>query len=200
MAKIDPRVDAYIAKKPEFAKPILTHIRKVIHSAVPDVVESIKWGAPAFEHKGLLCIMAAFKEYCALNLWKGSLILKKGDKGVDESAGNFGILKSVRDLPSDRVLAGYFKQAAKLNEEGVVVKKTAPKKKAPVTVPPLLRSALAKNAKARAAFDEFSPSHQREYIEWITDAKSEDTRQRRLETALEWIAEGKSRNWKYERR
>src|SRR6476659_5112493 len=117
MAKVDPRVDEYIAKKPDFARPILTHIRKVVHSAVPDVQETIKWGAPAFEHKGILCIMAAFKEHCALNLWKGPLILKKGDKGVDDSAGNFGRLKTVKDLPSDRVLAGYFKQAAKLNED-----------------------------------------------------------------------------------
>lgn len=199
MAKIDPRVDAYIAKKPDFAKAILSHIRRVMHSAVPDVEETIKWGAPAFEHKGILCIMAAFKEHCALNLWKGSLILRKGDKAVDESAGNFGRLKSVKDLPPARVLAGYFKQAAKLNEDGVVVKKTAPTKKAPLSVPPILHSALAKNAKAREAFEAFSPSHKREYIRWITEAKSDDTRQRRVETALEWIAEGKSRNWKYER-
>lgn len=200
MARLDPRVDAYIAKSRDFAKPILTQIRKVMHSAVPDVQETIKWGAPAFEHKGILCIMASFKEHCALNLWKGSLILKKGDKGVDESAGNFGRLTSVKDLPSDRVLGGYFKQAAKLNEEGVGVKKAPAAKKKAVVVPPLIRSALANNAKARAAFEEFSPSHQREYIQWITEAKSEDTRQRRLDTALEWMAEGKSRNWKYVRR
>jgi uncharacterized protein YdeI (YjbR/CyaY-like superfamily) len=199
MAKRDPRVDAYIAKAPQFAKPVLTHIRKVIHSAIPEVEESIKWSAPAFEYKGMIGIMASFKEYCALNLWKGPLILKKGDKAVDDPAGNFGKLKTVDDLPSDKVLEGYFKQAAKLNEEGISVKKKSTAKKKPPTIPPALASALAKNAKARAAFDAFSPSHQREYIEWITEAKTEETRQRRLETALEWMAEGKSRNWKYAR-
>jgi uncharacterized protein YdeI (YjbR/CyaY-like superfamily) len=200
MAKRDPRVDAYIAKAPQFAKPVLTHIRKVIHSAIPEVEESIKWSAPAFEYKGMIGIMASFKEYCALNLWKGPLILKHGDKAVDDPAGNFGKLRTVDDLPSDKVLEGYFKQAAKLNEEGISVKKKSTAKKKPPTIPPALASALAKNAKARAAFDAFSPSHQREYIEWITEAKTEETRQRRLETALEWMAEGKSRNWKYARR
>jgi uncharacterized protein YdeI (YjbR/CyaY-like superfamily) len=200
MAKRDPRVDAYIAKAPQFAKPVLTHIRKVIHSAIPEVEESIKWSAPAFEYKGMIGIMASFKEYCAMNLWKGPLILKHGDKAVDDPAGNFGKLRTVDDLPSDKVLEGYFKQAAKLNEEGISVKKKSTAKKKPPTIPPALASALAKNAKARAAFDAFSPSHQREYIEWITEAKTEETRQRRLETALEWMAEGKSRNWKYARR
>jgi uncharacterized protein YdeI (YjbR/CyaY-like superfamily) len=200
MAKRDPRVDEYIAKAPQFAKPVLTHIRKVIHSAIPEVEESIKWSAPAFEYKGMIGIMASFKEYCALNLWKGPLILKHGDKAVDDPAGNFGKLRTVDDLPSDKVLEGYFKQAAKLNEEGISVKKKSTAKKKPPTIPPALASALAKNAKARAAFDAFSPSHQREYIEWITEAKTEETRQRRLETALEWMAEGKSRNWKYARR
>ena len=199
MTKRDPRVDAYIAKAPEFARPVLTHIRKVIHSAIPDVEESVKWSAPAFEYKGIICILASFKEYCALNLWKGPLILKNGDKAVDDPAGNFGKLRTVGDLPSDKILGGYFKQAAKLNEEGIAVKKKSAGKKAPPTIPPVLSAALAKNSKARAAFETFSPSHQREYIEWITEAKTEDTRLRRLETAIEWMAEGKSRNWKYAR-
>ena len=197
MGKRDPRVDAYIAKSPDFAKPVLSHIRKVMHSAIPDVEETWKWSAPAFEYKGLIGIMAAFKSYCGLNLWKASLILKKGAKGVD-SAGNFGKIVTIDDLPSDKVLAGYFKEAAKLNEAGVKVKKAPAASKKPAAVPPILRTALARNAKARSAFEAFSPSHQREYIDWITEAKSEETRTRRLETAVEWMAEGKSRNWKYE--
>jgi uncharacterized protein YdeI (YjbR/CyaY-like superfamily) len=199
MGKRDPRVDAYIAKSPDFAKPILSHIRKVMHAAIPEVEETWKWSAPAFEYKGLIGIMAAFKNYCGLNLWKASLILKKGEKAVD-SAGNFGKITSLDDLPSDKVLAGYFKEAARLNESGVKVKKTPAASKKPLPVPAILRTALAKNAKARATFDAFSPSHQREYIEWIAEAKSEETRDRRIATALEWMAEGKSRNWKYARR
>jgi uncharacterized protein YdeI (YjbR/CyaY-like superfamily) len=199
MGKRDPRIDAYIAKSPDYAKPILTHIRNVMHSAIPEVEETLKWSAPAFEYKGLIGIMAAFKNYCGLNLWKASLILKKGAKGVD-SAGNFGKIASVDDLPPDKVLAGYFKQAAELNESGVKVKKAPAASKKPIPVPTVLSKALAKNAKARAAFEAFSPSHQREYIEWITEAKSEETRERRISTALEWMADGKSRNWKYARR
>jgi uncharacterized protein YdeI (YjbR/CyaY-like superfamily) len=199
MGKRDPRVDAYIAKSPDFAKPILSHIRKVMHSAIPEVEETWKWSAPAFEYNGLVGIMAAFKNYCGLNLWKASLILKKGAKAVD-SAGNFGKIASLDDLPSDKVLAGYFKEAARLNESGVKVKKPPPASKKPLPVPTVLRTALATNAKARAAFEAFSPSHQREYIQWITESKSEETRDRRVATALEWMAEGKSRNWKYARR
>jgi uncharacterized protein YdeI (YjbR/CyaY-like superfamily) len=199
MGKRDPRVDAYIARSPEFAKPILSHIRKVMHSAVPGVAETLKWSAPAFEYEGLIGIMAAFKNYCGLNLWKASLILKQGSKGVD-SAGNFGKIATLDDLPSDKVLGGYFKEAARLNESGVKVKKKPAPSKRRLAIPPILRAALSKNARARSTFEAFSPSHQREYIEWIAEAKSEETRERRVETTLEWLAEGKPRNWKYMRR
>jgi len=197
MGKRDPRVDAYIAKSAEFARPILDHIRDVIHSAIPDVEEDIKWGAPFFNHEGVICGIAAFKEHCAINLWKASLIV--GDK-KGESAGQFGRITKLSDLPSDSALKGYFKQAARLNEAGVKqprAKKTTPDK---LVVPPELQKALKGNKKAAAAFEKFPPSHKREYAQWIAEAKGEDTRARRVSSAIEWIAEGKGRNWKYEKR
>ena len=200
MGKRDPRVDAYIAKAPDFAKPILTRIRKVVLGASPEVEETIKWGAPAFTYNGLLCIMASFKQYCALNFWKGSLIVTTDGKRADDSAGQFGKIARVSDLPPDEVLAGYVKEAMKLNESGAKVAKPKSKAKQPHKTPPVLQKALAKNAKARATFEGFSPSNKREYIEWITEAKSDETRQRRLDTAIEWMAEGKTRLWKYQKR
>jgi len=198
MGKRDPRVDAYIRKSPDFAKPILTHIREVIHEACPDVTETMKWSAPFFDYKGVLAGMAAFKQHCGLNLWKGSLIM--GDDGKRDSAGQFGALRTIDDLPPKKVLVGYIKQAAKLNEDGVKTPvREAKVKKPEAKVPADLAAALKKNRKAQSGFDAFSPSHRREYILWITEAKSEATRQRRLTTAIEWMSEGKSRNWKYQR-
>ena len=199
MGKRDPRVDAYIAKSADFAKPILTHIREVVHAAVPEVEETLKWSMPAFMHHGILGGMAAFKEHAAFNIWKGSLIV--GSDGDRIAMGQFGRIAKVSDLPSKRILTGYIRQAAALNEAGV---KTAKVRKPglartpiPTAPPPDLAAALKKNAKARATFDGFSPSHKREYIEWIVEAKRDETRQRRLGQAIEMLAEGKTRNWKY---
>jgi uncharacterized protein YdeI (YjbR/CyaY-like superfamily) len=196
VSKRDPRVDAYIAKSAEFARPILDHVRDVIHEAIPDVEEDIKWGAPFFNYEGVICGIAAFKEHCAINLWKASLIV--GDK-TGESAGQFGRITKLSDLPSDKALKGYFKQAARLNESGVKQPR-AKKKTTELVVPAELQKALKANKKAAAAFEKFPPSHKREYSQWIAEAKGEDTRARRVSTAVEWIAEGKGRNWKYERK
>jgi uncharacterized protein YdeI (YjbR/CyaY-like superfamily) len=193
MGKKDPRVDAYIAKSADFARPILKRMRDLVHKGCPDVEETIKWGMPAFDYHGFLGGMAAFKAHCAFNLWKGSLL------GADNSdaMGQFGRITSVSDLPKDSVLVGYVREAARLNAEGVKAPRQpkAPKKLLPT--PPDLASALRKNAKAKATFEGFSPSHRREYIEWITEAKTEETRGKRLGTAIEWMAEGKPRMWKY---
>lgn len=199
MGKRDPRVDEYIAKSADFAKPILNHIRAVVHEACPQVEETIKWRMPHFEYEGIICGMASFKEHCALHIWKGSVII--GD-GARESMGQFGRLTKVSDLPPDKTIASYIKQSMKIREEGATgLSRAKPKKKQkPVVVPAELTSALRKNKKAAAAFDGFPPSHKREYAEWISDAKGEDTRKRRVDTAVEWMAEGKSRNWKYEKR
>jgi len=191
----DPRVDAYIAKSAEFARPILDHIRELIHEAIPDVEEDIKWGAPFFNHEGVICGIAAFKQHCAINMWKASLIL--GEKQSD-SAGHFGRITKLSDLPTEAKLKGYFKEAARLNEAGVKQPR-ARKPASKLEVPRELRLALKSNRKAAAAFEKFPPSHKREYSQWIAEAKGEDTRARRVKSAIEWIAEGKGRNWKYEK-
>lgn len=199
MGKRDPRVDAYIARSSDFAKPILNHIRSVVHEACPEVQETVKWGAPFFDYQGVMCNMAAFKAHCAFGFWKGSLVLGNDVKDAD-AAGQFGRIEKVSDLPPKKVLMGYIRQAMKLNEDGVKPMRTKTGTKKPeLDVPDYLRAALKKDKTAQTAFDAFSPSHRREYIEWITDAKTEATRNKRMETALEWIAEGKSRNWKYQR-
>jgi uncharacterized protein YdeI (YjbR/CyaY-like superfamily) len=205
MGTRDSRVDVYIEKAADFAQPVLRTIREIVHEGCPETTETIKWGFPHFDYKGMMCSMAAFKEHCAFGFWKGRLVLGEakaaGDVPEKESMGHFGRLTSLKDLPSKRVLIGYVKKAKELNDAGV--KSPARSKprvaKEELPVPDELAAALKKNRKALAAFEAFPPSHRREYIEWITEAKTDATRQRRLDTTIEWITEGKSRNWKYQR-
>jgi len=194
----DPRVDAYIAKAGEFAKPILTHIRRLVHAACPDAVETMKWSMPHFDYKGVICGMAAFKQHCALGFWKGDLIFGS-TSAENEAMGHFGRITSLADLPRDKVLLGYIRKAIELNEAGI--KKPAPprSKVKELIVPDYFMAALKKNKKALTAFENFSYSHRKEYVEWITEAKREETRAKRLTTALDWLATGKSRHWKYVR-
>jgi len=203
MGTRDPRVDAYIARSADFAKPILTHLREVVHAACPDVEETIKWSFPNFTYRGMLCSMASFKQHCSFGFWKGALVVGTpgGDGDGERAMGQFGRITALSDLPSKKVLTGYIKEAMRLNEAGVKSPtRSEPKAKKELPVPDDLTKALRKNKKALATFENFSPSHRREYIEWITEAKGEDTRNRRLATAVEWMAEGKPRNWKYEKR
>ncbi|HEY9384345.1 MAG TPA: YdeI/OmpD-associated family protein [Gemmatimonadales bacterium] len=192
----DQRVDAYIAKSADFAQPILRHIRETVHLACPEVEEDLKWSTPHFMYHGMMCGMAAFKEHCAFGFWKGSLIAPAGE-GVDDAMGQFGRIAAVGQLPSRRVLVGYVKKAMKLNEKGVKVPRSKAKPKAVLVVPPDLKRALQRNQRARATFEAFIPSKRREYVEWVIEAKGAETRARRLATAVEWMAEGKARNWKY---
>lgn len=199
MGQKDPRIDAYIAKSAAFAQPILKHLRKLVHAGCPGVEETIKWGAPHFMYKGMLAGMAAFKQHCVFGFWKAKLLKSLG--GSDKSAqasGQYGRLATLEDLPPDKTILAQIKEAARLNDEGV---KTPPQRKAkaktPLRMPPFLKVALQKHPAAQATFDAFSYSHKKEYIEWLTEAKTEATRQKRLATTLEWLAEGKSRHWKY---
>jgi uncharacterized protein YdeI (YjbR/CyaY-like superfamily) len=191
----DPRIDAYIAKSAAFARPILKHLRARVHEGCPDVVETIKWGSPHFEHKGMLCGMAAFKEHCAFGFWNRALEIPE----QRDAMGQFGCITKVADLPKDSVLVGYVREAARLNEIG---RKVGPirKPKKPLPVPKELVAALKKKAGASAKFKALSPSHQREYSEWIVEAKRDETKQKRLQTAVAQIAEGKSLMWKYARK
>jgi uncharacterized protein YdeI (YjbR/CyaY-like superfamily) len=199
MAAKDPRIDAYIAKSADFSKPILKHLRKVVHAGCPQVEETIKWSMPHFDYKGVICGMAAFKEHCAFGFWKADLILDHDKQAKKNGMGSFGCIKSLKDLPNDKILVGYVKKAAALNEAGIKAPgRRQPKKRAPIPVPAYFAAALKKNAKARKTFENFSPSHRREYLEWITEAKREETRNERMATSIKWLADGKPRNWKYQ--
>jgi uncharacterized protein YdeI (YjbR/CyaY-like superfamily) len=195
MSKRDPRVDAYIAKSAEFARPILTYLRELVHSVCPEAEETLKWSHPSFLYKGMFCGMASFKEHCAFGFWKSSLVVK--DVKAEKAMGSLGKITSLDSLPSKKVLTGYIKTAMALNDAGVKSPARVKKPPRPVIVPDDLTAKLKVNKKARETFEAFSPSHRREYVEWITEAKTEATRAKRLETTLEWLAEGKPRNWKY---
>jgi len=198
MARTDPRIDAYIAKSAAFAKPILKHLRKVVHAGCPQVEETMKWSMPHFDYKGVMCGMAAFKEHCAFGFWKSELIFDRDTKAEKSGMGSFGCIKSLADLPNEKTLIGYVKKAAALNAAGIKAPgRTQPKKRAPIPVPDYFAAALKKNAKAHQTFESFPPSHRREYLEWITEAKREETRNERLAKTIKWLAEGKARNWKY---
>jgi hypothetical protein len=197
MPTIDPRIDAYITASPAFAQPILTHLREVIHAACPEVEETIKWSRPHFQYKGMLCQMSAFKAHCVLGFWKGAILFP--DAGERESMGHVGRITSVKDLPSKKELSALIKRAMKLNDDaaGVPAKPKAVAKELPV--PEDFAEALKACASARKAFEAGSNSFKREYVDWIVDAKAEATRRRRMDQALAWLAEGKARNWKYEK-
>jgi hypothetical protein len=195
----DPRVDAYIVRAPAFAQPILMRLRDAVHTACPDVAETIKWSVPSFEYKGPFCGMASFKKHAMFGFWKHQLMQDVLPKGEHRAFGRFGRLESIDDVPPKAALVKIVRIAKKLNDDGVKVPRTAKPPKPPVKTPADLMAAVKKNPRALAAFQAFSPSHKREYVEWITEAKGADTRARRVAQALEWIADGKSRNWKYQR-
>lgn len=202
MGTKDKRIDAYIAKSQDFAKPIMEHMRKLIHKACPDVTETIKWGMPSFEYKGPFIGFAAFKKHAVLGFWKAALMKDhKTLMGEDKkgSMGNLGRIESIEDLPKDAILIKWIKEAKKLNDDGVKIDKTEkPKHERKVyDMHPDFQKALNKNKPAKQTYEAFSPSHKREYLEWIGEAKTEDTRNKRINTAIEWLTEGKSRHWKY---
>ena len=194
----DPRIDAYIARAQPFAQPILKRIRAAVHAGCPEVTETIKWSVPAFEYKGPLAGMAAFKAHCLFGFWKGALMKSTPKARARDAKGEFGRFETVDDLPGEAELVRMVREAAALNDAGVKVPRAA-KAKPPLKAPRDMLAAIKKNRKAHQSYQAFSPSHRREYIEWITGAKTGETRARRLATAVEWMAEGKSRNWKYTR-
>ena len=202
MGTRDPRVDAYIAKSPDFARPILEHLRDVVHDACPDAEETLKWSMPHFMYRdSILCGMAAFKQHCAFGFWRGADVVGDAAGKGERAMGQFGCIRTLADLPKKAELRRMTKAAMALNEPGARPgprpKKHPPRPQLPV--PDDLVTALARDRKARATFEAFPPSGQREYVEWITEAKTDATRRKRLATTLEWLAEGKRRNWKYER-
>jgi len=202
MEQYDSRVDAFIEKASDFAKPILEYIREIVHETSPLLTETVKWGFPFFDYKGPVCQMAAFKEHCSFGFWKATLLndphnaLSIGDG----SAGSFGRITKIEDLPSKEILQDFIRQAIALNESGKKTPEAIKKASTPKTelvIPEYFTEFLKGYPNASFNFDKSSYSHKKEYVEWIVDAKSDATRQKRMETAAEWLAEGKSRHWKY---
>lgn len=193
----DPRIDDYIQSAAAFAQPMLVHIRDTVHQACPQVEETIKWGMPTFMHAGgILCGMAAFKKHVSFGYWKHALVV--GDGSAQEGMGSYGKMASLKDLPPKKTLLAHIRKAAKLNEDGVKAPAQRKSAKPFPQAPDDLVAALRKNKAAQATYEAFPPSCKREYVEWITEAKREETRAKRLAQAVEWMAEGKRRNWKYE--
>jgi hypothetical protein len=200
MARRDPRIDAYIEQAPDFARPILRHLRAAVHAGCPQVEETLKWSMPSFEHAGILCGMAAFKAHCTFGFWKHQLVVGAGGERWKEAMGSFGRITSRKDLPPKADLVRMVRKAVELNEQGVRVPRAKRAVRPVGPLPPVLKAALARDKRAREHFESFSPSHRREYVEWIAEAKTEATRAKRLQQALEWLAQGKHRHWKYEKR
>jgi len=198
MPSYDKRIDAYIEKSAEFAQPVMVRLRELIHEACPEVTETLKWSMPSFEYKGLLCGFAAFKQHCTFGFWKQSLLETDAFPKNKTAMGSFGRITSLKDLPSDKVMVGLIHQAMELNEKGIKVPKKAAAPKKDLVVPDVLKKALSKNKAAKTTFEKFPYSCKKEYIEWITEAKTEPTRDKRLASTIEWLSEGKRRNWKYE--
>jgi uncharacterized protein YdeI (YjbR/CyaY-like superfamily) len=198
----DPRIDAYINKAAPFAQPVLRHIRRLVHKACPEVEETVKWGFPHFDYKGVMISMAAFKEHCTLNFWKARLIPAIAPVSEEDSAmGQFGRITSITDLPDDNTLLGYITEAKVLNDNNIRL----PQKPKEATVKELivpddLAAALIDNPLAAETWEKFSYSHRKEYVNWINEAKNASTRTNRLATTIEWLEEGKPHNWKYARK
>ena len=203
MEQYDARVDAYIAKAAPFAKPILEHVRQVVHDASPKITETVKWGMPFFDYKGPVCMMASFKQHLGFGFWKASRLNDPNgfvNEGGDEAAaGSFGRIEKMEDLPPDDVLKDFVLQIIAINESGVKEPKKVAAPKAEIAMPDDFNNLLSGNPKALEHFFNFSPSKKKEYLEWIVESKSDATRLKRMEQALEWIGEGKSRHWKYQK-
>lgn len=201
MGKKDKRIDAYIGKAAEFAKPVLNHLRKLVHETCPDVEEAIKWGMPYFIYKDeMMCGMASFKQHCVFGFWKATLmkdpvLLENARK--ESAMGHLGRITSMKDLPSDVKIRSYIKEAMKLNEDGVKNKITTRGKAKALKEPDYFLKAVKKSKKAWTAYQAFSQSHKNEYVEWITEAKTAPTREKRIAQMMEWLEESKPRNWKY---
>ncbi len=198
MGSRDKRIDAYIEKSAEFARPILEHLRAIVHDACPDVEETMKWSFPHFMHHGILCSMASFKQHCAFGFWKAKQMGELSGN-PDTAMGDFGRITKIKDLPTKSELKRLIKQAMTLNTEPVPAAAPKPKRaaKPELLAPEAFLKALNKSKKAKTTFDNFSPSHRREYVEWILEAKREETAKKRIEASIEMLSEGKPRHWKY---
>lgn len=193
----DPRIDAYIATAQPFAQAILSHVRERVHAVLPDVQEDIKWRMPAYMVGGkLVLITAAFKEHAALNFWRGQELESRHDSVG--AMGQFGRIKSLEELPPDVELDRLIREAAELAKAAPTPRKAKHEPRTAAEIHPEFAAALESASAAKATFDSFPPGQRREYVDWIAEAKQDSTRKKRIATAVEWLSEGKRRNWKYE--
>jgi len=192
--------DQYIEQSAAFAQPLLKSLRASVHKACPEVEEAFKWSAPTFMYQGkILCSMAAFKAHVVFRFWLGEQLSDPNNilEVIGKtSMGQLAKIKKLDDLPEEDVMVTYLKEAMQLIDQGAT-QKSAKATKKELNIPDYLLSALEKAPKAAETFHNFSYSNQKEYVEWLEDAKRESTREKRLQTTLEWLAEGKVRNWKY---
>lgn len=194
-------IDNYIAGKAPFAQEILTHLRQIIHNAAPDITETIKWRQPCFEHNGLVCSVAAFKKHVTFSFFKGKLLNDSNNIFPTSDNNELTSLKFsvLADIPQDDILTAFIQQAIALNADSNCKRKSTQRKdKDTLVMPNDLAAALASTPAAQSTFNNFSYSKQKDYIEWLTSAKRETTRVTRLATTVQWLSEGKARNWKYE--
>jgi uncharacterized protein YdeI (YjbR/CyaY-like superfamily) len=195
-------IDDYINKALPFAQPILKHFRELVHQACTEVEESLKWNSPYFSYKGMLCGMAAFKEHCAFSFWKGAILDDPDqllDKDRKQAMGQFGRIAKLKDLPSDQVIISYIKEAMRLNAEGIKNPGKTSIIKKELIIPEDFMESIKKNESALVTFRNLSFSKQRDYVDWVQEAKQPETRKKRITLSLEWLTEGKSRHWKYEK-
>jgi uncharacterized protein YdeI (YjbR/CyaY-like superfamily) len=207
LTTFEPKIDLYIRKAKPFAQPILEHLRTLVHQAVPGVAETIKWSRPFFEYKGqILANMSAFNAHCSFGFWGQEIgaILRDANVIQDGGMGSLGRITAIQDLPPKKQLLAFLKQAKSFIDSGEYTSPIAARNKvvkapkAPIETPEEFSSALKANKNAAASFHNFSPSCQREYTEWIAQAKRPETRNKRIAQAIEMLSEGKQRNWKYQ--
>jgi len=204
MKQFNRKVDEYIAKSADFAQPILRHLRQIIHDNCPGVEEDIKWGTPHYSYNGdHLCMMAGFKNHCSFSLYKAELMKDKALQDSVKAGKKFGYMDKIKDLselPSKKILVGYLKEAMEINAKGIAKPRPVNEKgKTQVIAPLAFTNALKKNKKASSVFESKSPSFQKEYIKWIAEAKTDETGNKRIKQAIEWIEEGKGRFWQYQK-
>jgi uncharacterized protein YdeI (YjbR/CyaY-like superfamily) len=201
--QFNPKFDDYLAASEAFARPIMIHLRTLLHSTCPDIVEEMKWGIPHFDYKGeMMCIFAASKKHCAFTFWKDSLMADprfKANSGLPAIKRFMGRLTALADMPPDGELIGYIREAMALNEKGVKPPPRTAKPAKVLSMPEEFAQRLATNGVAGQVFEAKSESFRKDYLIWITDAKTDATRQKRIEESVAWIAEGKGRFWKYEK-
>jgi hypothetical protein len=201
------QVTAYAAAMPAYAQPIFAHLRALIHTTCPDTDEAIKWSIPHFERDGdYLCIFAASPGHASFTFYKQQLMSDprlRDNLNLPAIKRFMGRLTSLSDLPDDATLAAMLQEAADLNARGVRLPDRAPKTPPVIDMPSAVATAvataLAANPAAQAVWDAKSAAWRKDYLVWITAAKTDPTRDARIAEALDWIADGKARFWKYQK-